>query len=502
MRSRQFVALIFGCGLLTSASGCAPGILWACARPEMTAVSLNRSDGCLYGKDSGIPFYLPKPLLIVSKNFRNIETPTVGLTNTAPIPTGYDDQSKYADLNARTNFNGLSGPSVSGASVADPASPAVNTGTSVASPPVLHSTGAPITPGKAPSDGLAPETFFTYQIVYVPDLTKRYGLKIRGGPGEIRAAMNLVNGWQFTGTGPIYLKDSSTAQNILASGISTRLGGAAAADVLNASANLAKAFPAGGKQGGAIPGDDERVQTLSETLSALPVNMKVQKIADFAEIHVYEPQLAPDGQVIWHKIVDGLKFDRHYLGEKKVVKGFVPKTPADVQKKDKDAPKGELQGAAVGADAARAAIAGVFGVPVDSPAFRTPTGERQGGAVGGVPAGGVNQIQVDCGGAGKCTSGKEFNLFRFGGLGFWHKKEQPRAKIHNKFVDLPAELQIPSGTPMERVETPKLTPGGGLQGGATPGTSPPTSPSIINQPIFNQPGLVSPIAPIAPGKKE
>src|SRR5262249_5339174 len=152
-------------------SGC--GIAWCCARPEITAVSLNPCDcpGC--GKESGIPFYLPKPLLIVSKNFRNIEDAKVGLTNSVPIPTGYDDQSKYADLNARTNFNGLNGPVVGGSGTPDPVS-AVNTGNAIASTPVLHSNGAPITPGVAPSDGLAPETFYTYQIVFVPDLTKRY----------------------------------------------------------------------------------------------------------------------------------------------------------------------------------------------------------------------------------------------------------------------------------------------------------------------------------------
>ncbi len=69
----------------------------------ITAVSLNND--CHWGMESGIPFYLPKPLLIVSKNFRYIEEAKVGLTASAPIPESYDDQSKYADVNARTNFN-------------------------------------------------------------------------------------------------------------------------------------------------------------------------------------------------------------------------------------------------------------------------------------------------------------------------------------------------------------------------------------------------------------
>src|SRR5262245_56205231 len=112
---RALLIALLACSLVAGASGCAPGILWACARPEVTAVSLNPCDGDKCGKETGIPFYLPKPLLIVSKNFRNIETPTVGLTDSVPIPVGYDDQSKYADLNARTNFNGLNGAAISGA---------------------------------------------------------------------------------------------------------------------------------------------------------------------------------------------------------------------------------------------------------------------------------------------------------------------------------------------------------------------------------------------------
>ena len=90
--------------------------LSGCHHPSITAVSLDHYcdhkwaflyDPC---KDKeGIPFYLPKPLLIVAKNFRNIEETKVGLTAGAPIPNYFDDQAKYADLNARTNFAGLDG---------------------------------------------------------------------------------------------------------------------------------------------------------------------------------------------------------------------------------------------------------------------------------------------------------------------------------------------------------------------------------------------------------
>ena len=92
--------------------------LSGCHHPTITAVSLNPDPcgpecasfwgamhHCLKSKEEGIPFYLPKPLLIVAKNFRNIEDAKVGLTDTAPIPNVFDDQGKYADLNARASFN-------------------------------------------------------------------------------------------------------------------------------------------------------------------------------------------------------------------------------------------------------------------------------------------------------------------------------------------------------------------------------------------------------------
>ena len=80
--------------------------LSGCQHPSVTAISLNphycdHKFAFLYDpckEPEGIPFYLPKPLLIVSKNFRNIEETKVGLTDSAPIPNFFDDQAKYADL--------------------------------------------------------------------------------------------------------------------------------------------------------------------------------------------------------------------------------------------------------------------------------------------------------------------------------------------------------------------------------------------------------------------
>jgi hypothetical protein len=44
--------------------------------------------------------------------------------------------------------------------------------------------------------------FFASEIVTVPDAIPEDTLKVNGGPGQIRAAMNLVNGWKCTRPDP------------------------------------------------------------------------------------------------------------------------------------------------------------------------------------------------------------------------------------------------------------------------------------------------------------
>jgi hypothetical protein len=283
--------------------------------PEITAVPLSPWN---QHEPAGIPFYLPKPLLIVAKNFRYVEEAKVGLTASAPIPNFYDDQAKYADVNARANFQGLPGAAagdrdpVAGGSDVVAVGPA---GAASVSEPVLHSQGAPISPGEAPSDGLTPDTFYTYQIVFVPDLSQKYGLRIKGGVGEIRAAMNLVNGWQFTGLGPYYMKDSSTAQNALSNGIAANLAASGVADVVTSISDLAEQL--GGR--GLVPGPDGRTVTTAEVREVFQQIAGLepyQRLEGFAEIHVFEPQLNPiDGTVCWVPVTE-LSFYRDFIGVK------------------------------------------------------------------------------------------------------------------------------------------------------------------------------------------
>jgi hypothetical protein len=307
--------------------------LAGCHHPSVTAIALDHEcdhkfaflyDPCK--ERAGIPFYLPKPLLIVAKNFRNIEETKVGLTDGAPIPNFFDDQAKYADLNARTNFAGLDGNAASGTPATTSGAEQFPTGNAqnlaTAAPAHVYSgTGAPISPATLPPDGLKPDAFYSYHIVFVPDLTQKYALNVSGGVGEIRAAMNLVNGWQFTGLGPYYMKDSSTAQNTLATGITANLAASGVADVVRAVANLnpaAAGVPGAARTQTGLPGgaqapqpvDASKVQAVADALRQL--NPKFIKIPAYAEISVYEPYLTPEGTMEWRLICEK-SYDRNVV---------------------------------------------------------------------------------------------------------------------------------------------------------------------------------------------
>jgi len=304
----------------------------------------------------------------------------------------------------------------------------------------------------APKDGLGPATFFTYHIVFVPDLTQKYGLKIRGGTGEIRAAMNLVNGWQFTGIGPFYMKDSSTAQNILAAGISTRLGGQAVADVLKSAADL------GQLQNATVDAGHPAIQSLSRTLEALPANCRPMTLTKYAEIVVYEPSLNEQGQMIWNEIVN-LCFDRDYLGMERVEANFAPASASAAS-----AAAGTLNSAVVnGTDAsiARTAVAGVFGITPDSGALR-PLGRLESGETGGVaatPSNAMQQVQVDCG-DGCGTKSKQFNLININK----HGHSAPRGRIETRSVSGLGALNAAAGNGVAPSGAASAV-GGGLQSG-------------------------------------
>ena len=321
MRRMFCVALAF-CGMA--------GALAGCQHPSVSAVSLNAHhcdhhfaflyDPCK--EPEGIPFYLPKPLLIVAKNFRNVEEAKVGLTDPVTIPGYFDDQAKYADLNARTNFAGVDGsvaaaatPGTAGTPSPGSVFPDKTTFGPQSQTHVYADKPANVSPAELPSDGLTPDTFYTYQIIFVPDLTQKYGLKVKGGAGEFRAAMNLVNGWQFTGLGPYYMKDSSTAQNTLAAGITANLAANGVGDVIKDIASLkpgsvnTSGTPTAAGHGRAF--DSTEVAASIESLKSL--NLQPVRLMEFAEITVYEAFVSPEGTMEWKPIHDR-QYNRDILG--------------------------------------------------------------------------------------------------------------------------------------------------------------------------------------------
>ena len=241
-------------------------------------------------------------------------------------------------------------------------------------------------------------------------------------------------------------------------------------------------------------------------------------LVNFAEIHVFEPHLTPDGRMEWCEIVN-LNFNRDYLGAKTVTREPKVALPVAPAKKDGEAGAGLQSGvlqaagdppgpaAANPSDAVvQSALGAVFGVPANSPAFTAgAAGGFQSGALGGaagVPAGGVNQIQVDCGEKAGCRPSREFNLFNFGGL----RKEQPRPQVQNRTVTggtkfVPGLTNLPAADNRQPITSGPASPiGQGLQGGALAG--PGGAPAIVNQPIFHHPGCppALPVAPIPPAK--
>jgi hypothetical protein len=279
-----------------------------CHHAEVTCYSL--SNPC---EPDGIPFYLPKPLLIISKNFRNIEESGYGQLGAVPIPNTFDNQAQYADVKA--NISSSVAPATS-SSKSDAGGGGGGGGKGQTGAMSTADSAASEAPGIVPpgtfKDGVTPDTFYTYHIVFVPDLTQKYAIKIRGGPGEVRAAMNIVNGWMFTGLGPFYLKDSSTAQNILATGGAITLGGRGVADVVNSIADLSKAggVPHAGPFNSQLAGRINDIQLMMDRNGLRPEPLNLQS---YAEIEVYEASLR-DGQMVWQPLFDKKTFDRQILG--------------------------------------------------------------------------------------------------------------------------------------------------------------------------------------------
>jgi len=319
-----------------------------CAHTKITAINLGDTNDVRHA----IPYYLPKAYLFVSKNIRYIPAPTVGLTQTALIPNAFDSgqpapakpgssettkpsgkppaksntgQSKQTSGNSansgnEANNSGAEDPPQASAgneqvdptpeskidakpTTAPAGSKDTNSAPQEAAGPVTNQQvfGPPsimvVPPGSIP-DGLLPETFYTYQIVYLPDLKQKYGLKIKAGVGEMRSTFNLVNGWMFTGPGPLYLKDSSTSQN-------TAAAGEAVSSVFQSAANLATSIY-GGPAGAVAKTTAGAIKAQAAPIPTRAVFSGI--LTNYAELWVYEIRLTSDGNLEFHPVSTNLPF--------------------------------------------------------------------------------------------------------------------------------------------------------------------------------------------------
>lgn len=297
-------ALIVSAGLLTG--GCAKHQ----PKPTITAVGLSPGNRC---EPPGIPYYLPKPLLVIAKNVRHIDESKVGLTGPATIPNGFDNQASYADVKANVTVPRVGG-GVTGVSANKVAAAPLSKTNSGPATSQAHVPAAMLPSGS--SDGLQPDSFYTYQIVFVPDLSQKYGLQITGGAGEFRAALNMVNGWMYTGMGPFYLKDSSSAQNAMATGVGAMFAGRGVSDVIDSVGGLTETIGDISSNESALQ-DLQTQQDLQRAIAAIEAASRTaprvqQQILNYAEIYIYEPHLLPDQSTEWQLVAEH-HFDRDYL---------------------------------------------------------------------------------------------------------------------------------------------------------------------------------------------
>ena len=148
----KFATLVTFIGI----AGCAPTI---------SVVPLSKK-AMEESEKSGIPYYLPRPYLLITKNFNGSKQTT----------TKTKEEKKKGDETSTTTTE------------------------ATATEPVL----------KNESDS------YSVQVIYLPDLKRRYGINIDKGTGTFDSIITLVDGWKLTG---INVKsDSKTADIISAVG--------------------------------------------------------------------------------------------------------------------------------------------------------------------------------------------------------------------------------------------------------------------------------------------
>jgi hypothetical protein len=154
-----------------------------CLGPKLEASKL-RSE-----RQEGMPYYLPRPYLLVTKNFNLVETTTKTTRTTKPDGTQIEVVEE-----------------------------------------------AVASPDEGRRQTAAGKTVYAYQVIYLPDQCQLYGLRVARGIGTLDSRIELEDGWKFTGTS--LETDSKTPETIEALGKPVSELGKALAGALASGARL------------------------------------------------------------------------------------------------------------------------------------------------------------------------------------------------------------------------------------------------------------------------
>lgn len=151
-------------------------LLAGCTGATLTAIPISPKARQEMGRDHGIPYYVPRPYLLVT---RDVAISDEALTAAGMVPAAEAGPSSVA---GRSHPPAAPAPGEGG-----PTSEALGyDGLSSISPP-------------APGTVVIPT--YKFKVIYLPDLTRQYALQQRGAPfTNTTLKLELEGGWMFKGT--------------------------------------------------------------------------------------------------------------------------------------------------------------------------------------------------------------------------------------------------------------------------------------------------------------
>lgn len=137
-----------------------------------TSIPLHDTGSFWMNRTEGIPYYLPRPYLVISKNFSLSQM--TATKETVPSSGGSNKTTQVANTVKTT---------------------------------------------VTPMESTNVDTF-AWQIIYLPDLNQKYGLRFKRGTGTQENSFTLVDGWKLTGVNT--KSDAKTAETIAAVGTTVK----------------------------------------------------------------------------------------------------------------------------------------------------------------------------------------------------------------------------------------------------------------------------------------